>query len=231
VAQSLEVDTTTHKIENATLTCNTWIPPGTSISWEMSADGGAHWESVTPGVKHTFTNPGSSLMWRATLTTAREYSAPHIYNITITYEYNDPPPAPVLDDPGDTDADGAFTVNWTASTDPDGTVVKYQLQMSTDSSFATISDEWNVTGTSHDITGLSDGTYYFRVRAIDNDGRPSSWSNMESITVSISTTTTTTTTITPPPPIPGFPALSIAIGATASIVLVLALRRKRAAKV
>jgi len=220
VAQSVEVDTTIHIIENATLTADYWTPPGTSISWEMSADGGAHWEAVTPSVFHTFTNLGDSLMWRATLTTIQDYTTPHIYSITINYEYNDPPTAPILNDPGDTDDDGAFDVNWTASTDPDGTIDHYQLQMSTDSSFSTVIQEWTPSGTSQSVLGLSDGTYYFRVRAFDNDGEPSPWSNVESITVQ-------TGTITLPPPIPGFPIEAILVGAALSVALILTIRRRK----
>jgi len=149
------------------------------------------WEAVTPGVEHTFTNPGKDLRWRAALSTPQDFLSPHIYNLTITYTYNDPPTAPTLNDPGDVDIDGNFTVSWSTATDPDGTVAKYQLQMSMDSSFATLDGEWNVTDTSHSLINLASATYYFRVRAVDDDGEPGPWSNTESIRVNAAPTAPT----------------------------------------
>jgi hypothetical protein len=134
-----------------------------------------------------------------------------------------PPSAPVLTDPGDTSTTGNFTVSWSASTDIDGTISHYQLQISTSAGFTTIQQEWNITTTSYAVSGLTDGTYYFRVRAFDNDDASSVWSNSESITVEISTPTTP-----PPPPIPGFPIEAIALGAIGALSFgVLYRRRKR----
>ncbi|MFX1405021.1 MAG: hypothetical protein ACFE9D_11240, partial [Promethearchaeota archaeon] len=48
------------------------------------------------------------------------------------------------------------------------------------------------------------GIFYFRVRAIDNDGALGPWSNVEDITI--------TGGLPPPPPIPGFPVAAIALG-------------------
>ncbi len=112
-----------------------------------------------------------------------------------------PPSTPVLTDPGTTSTTGNFTVSWSASTDIDGTISHYQLQMATSSDFSTNLQEWNVTGTSQVITGLSNGTYYFRVRAFDNDDNPSTWSNTESISVEIPPPPTPPPTTPPPPPI------------------------------
>ncbi|MFW9832145.1 MAG: hypothetical protein ACFFD8_10270, partial [Candidatus Thorarchaeota archaeon] len=103
-----------------------------------------------------------------------------------------PPSDPVLTDPGDTSVTGNFTISWSASIDVDGTISHYQLQMSTSSDFSSNLQEWNVTTLSQEITGLIDGTYYFRVRAFDDEDNPSGWSNSESISVEI----------TPPPPPP-----------------------------
>jgi len=99
-AQSLQVDSTDFLIVNATLTANAWTPPGASISWEMSADGGLHWESVTPGVLHVFTYPGNDLRWRATLGTVNDYTSPHLYNLTISYSWIEVTPSPPPPIPG-----------------------------------------------------------------------------------------------------------------------------------
>jgi hypothetical protein len=226
-AQSVVVDTTNYVIENATLTPTAYVPTGTTIDWFLSADGGTHWESVTPGVKHTFTYPGSDLRWRADLDTSRDDASVHLNSLSITYEYNDPPSPPTLTDPGTTDTDGDFTVSWTVSTDPSGYVVNYELEMSDSNAFTTILDTWTPTSTSQAVSGLSNGTYYFRVHAIDDDSAISDWSNIEDIEVAIPPTTTTPTT-TSPPPIPGFPWAALLLGLVAALgTLVVTRRRKR----
>jgi hypothetical protein len=230
IAQSTEVDTTTYIIENATLTVTNRTIAGTSITWQLSADGGSHWESVIPGVQHTFTYPGSDLRWRATLSTSRDDHSARLYSVAITYEYNNPPSQPTLTDPGTTDTDGIFQVSWTVSTDPSGYVVNYELQMSDSNAFTILLDSWTPTATTQ-VVGLSNGTYYFRVRAIDDDSATSDWSNIEDIEVAIpptTTTPTTTPTTTSPPPIPGFPGAALLIGLIAALGLsVVARRRKR----
>ncbi|MFX1317869.1 MAG: hypothetical protein ACFE9D_11660 [Promethearchaeota archaeon] len=60
----------------------------------MSADGGSTWESVTPGVMHTFATPGDDLRWRATLTTTKIERSPRLSSLSITYEYEVPPTKP-----------------------------------------------------------------------------------------------------------------------------------------
>ena len=36
-----------------------------NVQFELSANNGTNWESVTPNERHTFTNTGTQLMWRA----------------------------------------------------------------------------------------------------------------------------------------------------------------------
>ncbi len=124
-----------------------------------------------------------------------------------------PPSAPSLNNPGDIDVVGTFTVSWTASTDPDGTVTHYQFQISDTSGFATILFTTNTTQLSQVVTAPN-GVYYFRVRAIDNDGNPSPWSNTESITVEV-------------PFIPGFPIEAIILSVAIVLLTTLMLRRRR----
>ncbi|MHA2428921.1 MAG: hypothetical protein ACXADB_12935, partial [Candidatus Hermodarchaeia archaeon] len=136
-AVSLEIDSTDEQIENATITAQDWIPAGTQILYELSADGGVHWELVTPGVEHNFMYLGNDLRFRANITSNNTDISPHLYELTINYEYNDIPSTPVLTDPGITDDDGNFDVTWSASTD-DGTIDHYVLQMSDSAGFSTI---------------------------------------------------------------------------------------------
>jgi len=92
------VDSTIETIENATLSYTAIEPAGTSITFEMSADGGSTWESVTPGVKLTFATPGEDLRWRASLTTTLGERSVRLSGVSITYEYIEPittPPPPI----------------------------------------------------------------------------------------------------------------------------------------
>ena len=90
LAQSTTVDTTAQTIRKATLTRTAILPFGTTLTFEMSADGGTHWEPVTVGVEHTFAFPGSDLRWRATLGSSYDHQTPQISQITIDYEFDDP---------------------------------------------------------------------------------------------------------------------------------------------
>jgi len=46
-----------------------------NVNYYMSADTGSNWESVTPGVSHTFTNTGQELKWRASATGSASISS------------------------------------------------------------------------------------------------------------------------------------------------------------
>jgi hypothetical protein len=219
-AQSIEIDTTDRTIENATVTITADIPYGTSIDFELSADGGFNWEAVTVGSKHTFVNQGNKLLWKATFNSPYNDRTARLEDINIDYEYNDIPTTPSLTDPGTTDNDGAFTVSWSASTD-DGTIDHYVLQMSDSNAFTTILSTWNPTTNNQDLLGIANGTYYFRVRAVDDDGEASPWSNIEDLDV----------IIPPLPPIPGFPIEAIALGAILALGLGLVSRRRKRRKV
>ena len=61
-------------------------------------------------------------------------------------------------------------------------------------------NDWNETTTSLNITGLTDGVYYIRVRAVDDHDAVSDWSNVEDFVVVLPTSPTGTTSATTPPP-------------------------------
>jgi subtilase family serine protease len=90
---------------------------------------------------------------------------------------------PVLYDPGDVDTDGAFIVDCNDATSELGEVTKYEFQRSLSPVFT--SPTINSRSESKlQLSNLGNGTYYFRVRAWDEDhGLYSYWSNTESITV------------------------------------------------
>ncbi|MFX1317904.1 MAG: Loki-CTERM sorting domain-containing protein [Promethearchaeota archaeon] len=221
VAQSLAVDSTTEVIVEATVTMTAMLPTDTTIGWELSANGGTDWEAVTLGVPHPFNHQGSDLRFRAILGTGRHDVSARLFNITISYVHTQPPTAPVLTDPGTTAPAGTITISWSASTDPDGTVDSYELQSSNTAGFTVVLATYPTTQTEYNVSAPTSGDFYFRVRAIDDDGARGPWSNVEDITI-------TGGLPPPPPPIPGFPIEAIALGAMVALsVGILYRRRKR----
>ena len=112
-----------------------------------------------------------------------------VVNIDVTVELppNTPPSIPTIIDPGVVSTTSSVEVNWSASTDDYG-LDYYELQVDDEIGFATPINSYNVTGLSHIVSGLTNGTYYFRVRAVDIDGLASGWSSVVDINVEIPAT-------------------------------------------
>lgn len=206
-------------IDNATLYYT--IDGGSEQSLVMSLSGGQYRATipanqVVVGADFEYYIKTFDLLenWRKTL--------PTLFTVSIN-----PPTIPILSSLTSPSTTGNFTVSWSTSTDVDGSVSHYQLQMATSAAFSTILQEWNTTQTSQPVTNLSNGTYYFRIRAIDNEENPSDWSNTESITVAIPPPTTPTP---PPPPIPGFPFEAIFVGLACAVTFIFVLRTRRPRK-
>ncbi|MHA1193885.1 MAG: LVIVD repeat-containing protein [Promethearchaeota archaeon] len=89
-AQSITINSKGY-VENAKILTVEDIPSGTDIEYYLTADGGEHWEEVTPGLEHNFMNPGFDLQWCANLSTSHDYIAPSISQITIEYDLDIPP--------------------------------------------------------------------------------------------------------------------------------------------
>lgn len=88
-----------------------------------------------------------------------------------------PPGAPTLD-PSSTSPnnDGAFTVDWTGSTDSDGDSVTYTLEAhNADSSTDWVAVASGLTSTSDSLTGVDEGSWRYRVEAVDSNGTASNW--------------------------------------------------------
>jgi len=103
---------------------------GQTIDYYLSADGGSHWESITSGVEHTFTNTGTDLRWKATLTTAASSVTPTIETVYVQYTIDEgggytPPETPTMacNDGSDNDGDGkidfGLDLGCTSGTDDD----------------------------------------------------------------------------------------------------------------
>ncbi|USN53928.1 MAG: type II secretion system protein [Candidatus Nomurabacteria bacterium] len=83
---SLQLNSEEGIITSATLTVTEELN-SQSISYELSADGGAHFEAVTPGINHTFSTQGTDLRWRATLSTTNTSVTPRILDLSLSYNY------------------------------------------------------------------------------------------------------------------------------------------------
>ena len=94
------------------------------------------------------------------------------------------PTAPSLVSP----ADGAVisepsTISWTAASDPSG-IVAYNWQVSSTSAFSSVLLQSSTNGATQDtISGLADGTYFWRVQAVSGDFVSSAWSQPRSFTI------------------------------------------------
>ncbi|MFX1510519.1 MAG: metallophosphoesterase [Promethearchaeota archaeon] len=147
--------------------------------------------------------------------TAADYSGLSVTTSFYSFSVNQQvPSAPELTPLADVSETGNFIVMWTSSSDPDGSIDHYTLQMSNASDFSVILDQQNTTELNYEVSGLTNGVYFFRVCGVDNLGAQSTWSNVESISVEIPGST-----ITPPPPLPIEVVLAIAGGVVVVIVV------------
>ena len=94
------------------------------------------------------------------------------------------PPAPTLLAP----AAGAsvqepFTISWSAVTDPSG-IVAYNWQVSPSSSFSPVILINSTNGPTQDtVSGLANGTYFWRAQAVNGAFQQGAWSQPRSFTV------------------------------------------------
>ena len=123
-------------------------------------------------------------VWTTTLTSqvVEDVYCPHYYRVradkasdwgqgqwsSVKSGISSAPASPVLNDIPDPGDDNSYTVSW--SFVPIDGAVLYVLQESTDAGFSSITGEWQTTATSKFIQkGSTSGTFYYRVRADDND--------------------------------------------------------------
>ncbi|MBN2228585.1 MAG: hypothetical protein JW779_03255 [Candidatus Thorarchaeota archaeon] len=90
---------------------------------------------------------------------------------------------PVLNNPGTISTDGSVSLSWTLSVSSLGSISYYQVQYSASPIFSIIQGEFTTTDLQISLTALPYGECYLRVRAIDDTGSHSYWSNDEYIDV------------------------------------------------
>lgn len=73
-------------VSGATLTLlSSLTPTGCGIELYLSADDGGHWETVQSGVQHVFAHAGSSLRWKARLSSGDGLNTPWIGRLKVDY--------------------------------------------------------------------------------------------------------------------------------------------------
>jgi hypothetical protein len=165
----------------------------TSVTFYYSNNSGSDWNSIGAGTRVSGTakngiwnrtwntnslGAGSNYLIRAVAydgTSPDDDRSDSTFSLTCT-----PPSAPVLNDPGTTDTDGSYTVAWSSVSG----ATSYTLEEDTSGSFGSPTVVYSGSGTSTQIIGRGDGTYYYRANACNACGC-SGWSNVEDIEVFI----------------------------------------------
>lgn len=76
-----------------------------------------------------------------------------------------------------------LTISWSAVTDPSG-IVAYNWEVSASSNFSSITANNSTMGATQDtVSGLSNGTYFWRVQSVNGNFVQSAWSAAQSFTV------------------------------------------------
>ena len=199
-------------LKYATLVKEDTILTDTSIDYFLSADNGANWESVTPGVVHNFSNTGYILKWKAVLTTTNIDSTPLIDSIAISYTSK--LRATTLTNPynGIVTIDDTPLFEWSEITG----ISSYLIQIDVSDGFLTPIINETVVGFSYESSvALEPNTYHWRVAGIDSGGDVGEYSEIRIIVIQALA------------PEFDFISFSVLTLITLSIIFVILLKRKR----
>ena len=107
-----------------------------------------------------------------------------LFVVSVHPSFAVPPPAPAPLTPAD--AAGVlvpFTISWSAVTDPGG-IVAYNWQVASSSSFASVVLQGSTNGQTQDtVSGLPNGTYFWRAQALNSAFELGAWSATRSFNV------------------------------------------------
>ncbi|MCK5413453.1 MAG: peptidoglycan-binding protein [Candidatus Pacebacteria bacterium] len=148
----------------------TWtedVPDNTSLTVEVSVDSGVTWTAVTNG--QSYIGKGQTIQYRTTLSNTDGISTPTLSDITINFKTNANPTAFSISSHSDnqTISNPLPTLSWSASSDDESGLAKYQLYI--DSSLDTDDIGSGVTSIAP-TNPLSCGVHTWFVRATDNAG-------------------------------------------------------------
>jgi len=196
VAQSTTVFTglTSSSLVNVTLTSSSSVPAGTTITYYLSADNGVHCEQVSSGVKHTFIYAGNQLKWKAVLSTTDSKVSPSISSLSISYKTLLNAPSLVNPSDGLITNNNSPTFTWSSIADTNYYLI--QIDDTSDFNSPIVNETIPSTSTDYNSSSLPDGTYYWRVSAVDSED---DWGVFSSIrTLIIDTTPPTSPSLVSP---------------------------------
>ncbi|MDF1561662.1 MAG: Ig-like domain-containing protein [Deltaproteobacteria bacterium] len=171
---------------NASAVTFSWTAPAggaSSYRLEIAYDSNftaLAWQATTldPTVSVTISFPDGTYHWRVLALDAvgnESTPAPGATGASFTVDTTAPDRPTVTTTPGWVGlADSSYTLGW--SDESDSGAATYQYQVSSSSSFATLETSGTVTSPSTSVTISTipaDGTWYWRVRALDTLGNPS----------------------------------------------------------
>ncbi|MCP5149178.1 MAG: VCBS repeat-containing protein [Chromatiales bacterium] len=128
VATSLDVGAAVGRIGRITLDPTVTMPAHTTVEWQVSANGGARWHQVRPGIALDIapSAQGSDLRWRARLGSSSPPHSPAVSALSVEVELDTDGDGELdatdIDDDGDgiPDTQDAFPLDPAASVDTDG---------------------------------------------------------------------------------------------------------------
>ncbi|MCW2927007.1 MAG: hypothetical protein JWM86_975 [Thermoleophilia bacterium] len=182
---SRRMNRTAMTIAKATITPKT-VRNGSSVTWQLSANGGSSWEAVSPGVEHTFAAGGTDLRFRAVFDSrASSARTAVVHDVLLAYasaSTNAAPTAPTNIAPPSGSAGPSTTPQLVARfNDPDvNDTGSVQFEVCQDAACSTAGDPIRSGGSSAGIANgsngawavapaLPNGTYYWRARGVDQD--------------------------------------------------------------
>jgi hypothetical protein len=130
---------------------------------------------------------------------------PNAVHMGPFYIDTNPPTTPTLSSPssGTTTSNNKPTFQWNAASDSESGLASYTLQIDTSTAFnsGNLKTIPAITQTSYaPSTALSDGTWYWRVKAVDNVGNQGSFSTYWSIIIQTSVSSLSVSPVSPPSP-------------------------------
>ena len=205
------------------------IPKSELEGYEMDTDLG-----IIAGGYGTLISWPNTHNWvyaETTLTGIPETDSTEYNSFSMSMKGWTPPSAPILEAISSPDPDGNVLVNWNDDVEVENwTIYRHSSEITKLNVESATAIASGLTESQFNDTGLSDGTYWYAVAAIDSFGYSHLSSSM-SVTVELPATTTTTTTTTTTSTIPPIDQQLILIiggaGAVAILVIVIVILRKR----
>jgi len=192
----------------------------TIVSPDIDGNYSASWNSVSGATSYTLevannsgfssstvAYSGSSISYNVTGQTngtwyyrvkATNASGSSAWSNTVSVVVLLPPTAPTLNTIASPDVDGNYSASWNSVSGATG----YTLEVANNSGFSSSTVAYSGSSTSYNVTGQTNGTRYYRVKATNASGS-SAWSNTISVVVAIPTPTAPTLNTIPSPDVDG----------------------------